>query len=141
MGFFDDNDPFEGIMREFFGGSPTTRSRRQFIRGEEEDRNIDFVEDERKVYLIFELPGFREKDISLEIKGKDLEISAQKKNGESMQDYLGQKLRQGIVIKKKLPNIVNPKNSFHTIRNGILEIVFNKIKGGVKNESRKIRIN
>ena len=129
MGFFDD-DPFEGIMREFFGGSPV-RSSRQFIRGEEEDRNLDFVEDEKKVYLVFELPGFREEDVSIEVNGRDLEISAQKKNGESMQDYLNQKLRRGVVIKKKLPSMVDSKNFSHTMKNGVFEVVFNK-KGGTK---------
>ena len=37
MEFLDDNDPFESIVREFFGGSPIRRSERkqQFISGEE----------------------------------------------------------------------------------------------------------
>jgi len=141
MSFFDDNgDPFDSIVREFFGGSPIRRRREQFIRGENEDRTIDFVEDENYIYLVFELPGFNEKDVSVIVKGKELEINAQKPNGENMQDYLHQKLRQGLHIKKNLPNFVSSKNFKHSMRNGILEIMFTKT-GEIKNERRKVRIN
>jgi len=129
MSFFND-DPFEEIVREFFEGSPVRRARQeQFIRGEDEERIIDFVEDNNKVYLVFELPGFNDKDISVKIKAKELEISAKKSNGESIQDYLDQKLRQGIVIQKKLPKIVNTSRVHHYVNNGVLEIVFDKQKG------------
>ncbi|MBD3252218.1 Hsp20 family protein [Candidatus Pacearchaeota archaeon] len=139
MGFFDD-DPFEDIVREIFGGSPVRRARKDtFIKGEDEDRVIDFIEDEDKVYLIFELPGYNENDISVAVKGKELEISAKKSNGENIQDYLHQKLRNGISIRKNIPKFINSKKMSHTMRNGVLEVVFNK-QGG-RNESRKIRIN
>jgi len=138
MSFIDDNnDPFEDIIRNFIGGSPMRRARKeQFIRGEEDDRNIDFVEDEDYVYLVFELPGYNEKDISVFVEGNRLEITAQKSDGENVQDYLGQKLRQGLHVKKKLPDIVNPKNFSKTMRNGVLEIIFSKSKGGKRNERR-----
>jgi HSP20 family molecular chaperone IbpA len=125
MGFFDD-DPFDEIVREFFGGSPVRKSKQQFIRGEEEDRIIDFVEDENKIYLVFELPGYHEKDVSVKANGKILEISAKKINGENIQDYLNQKLRHGLMIKKQLPNSANPKKFSYTMRNGILEVIFEK---------------
>ena len=49
MGFFDDDDdPFEGIVREFFGPSIRRGRRETIADGEEEERNIDFVEDENK---------------------------------------------------------------------------------------------
>ena len=55
MGFFDD-DPFDDIVREFFGGSPVRgRKRQNVIKNEEDDRVIDFIEERDKVYLIFEL--------------------------------------------------------------------------------------
>lgn len=127
MGFFDDNnDPFDSIMREFFGGSPIQREEKQFIRGENEDRTIDFVEDGGYVYLVFELPGFNEKDISVILKGKELEVTAQKSTRENVQDYLHRKLRQGLHIKKRIPNFISPKKFKHTMRNGILEIMFSK---------------
>lgn len=130
MGFFQD-DPFEDIVREFFGEAPARRGKRreQFIKGEDEDRSIDFVEDDKKIYLVFELPGYEEKDISIAVEGNGLEISAQKSNGEQIRDYLHQKLRNGMSIKKDLPNIVKGKKFSHTIRNGILEVVFDKSGG------------
>lgn len=129
MPFDDDffNDPFENIVREFFGQSPIrNKKREQFIRGEEEERTIDFVEDEKNIYLIFEIPGYGEKDVFVVVKGKDLEITAKKSKIENIQDYLYEKLKQGIQIQKKLPSFVNTKNFTHTIKNGVLEIVFNK---------------
>jgi len=130
MGFFDDDDdPFEGIVRNFFGGgAPLRKSRREnvFIRGEEEDRNIDFVEDGNKFYLVFELPGFSEKDLLVTVKNRSLEIIAQKKVGEGIQEYLMEKLGQGISIRKELPGFINPKGFSYTMRNGILEVVFDK---------------
>ncbi|MBS3098644.1 Hsp20/alpha crystallin family protein [Candidatus Pacearchaeota archaeon] len=129
MSFFDDdNDPFDSIVREFFGGSPIRRGKKkqQFIQGEEEDRKIDFVDDEKKVYVVFELPGFTEKDVSVRVHERELEIIAKKRDRERMQDYLSEKLERGIVIKKELPNFVNPKKFSHTMRNGILEVVFEK---------------
>ena len=138
MGFFDD-DPFEDIVREFFSSSPVTRHREQFIIGEDEDRIIDFVEDKAKVYLVFELPGYNEKDISVIVKGKELKITAQKSNRENIQDYLYQKLSQGFSIKKNLPNFVSPKNFSYTMRNGVLEIVFNKASWNEYN-SRKSKL-
>src|SRR3989344_263894 len=136
MGIFDD-DPFEELMREFLGNAPSRR-RKQFVKGEEEDRTIDFVEDDDYVYIVFELRGYNEKDISLNIQGKELEVTAQKENGEQIQEYLRQKLRQGIQLKKQLPDFVSPKNTTHTMRNGVLEIVF--LKTGGKNDARKIKV-
>ncbi len=140
MSFFDDNDdPFDSIVREFFGGPVRRRKRGEhFISGEDEDRTIDFIEDDNYIYLVFELSGFNEEDISVNIKGKDLEITAQKLNEENIQDYLHQKLRQGLFVKKHLPNFINPKSFTHTMRNGVLEIIFNKSGEENKNERRKI---
>jgi len=139
MGFFDD-DPFEDIMREFFGSSPVVRRREEFIRGEDEDRIIDFIEDGDNVYLVFELPGYNEKDIEVTVAGRELEVSAKKENNEKMQDYLSQKLRKGVVIKKKLPNFVNPRGFSYTVKNGVLEVIFKKLAGGKGNEPRKVQV-
>ncbi len=130
MGFFDD-DPFESIVREFFGGTTAKGKKREtFISGEEEDRTIDFVEDDKKIFLVFEIPGYSEKDISIIVKGRELEISAVKNDVTDIQDYLKTKLQRGFYIKKRLPTIVNTKNFEHTMKNGVLEIIFNKNKGG-----------
>jgi HSP20 family molecular chaperone IbpA len=136
------NNSFDEIVKEFFGNSSVReKNREQFIKGEDEDRVIDFVEDDEKVYLVFEFPGFDEKDIMIAVKGRELEISAQKLKRENVQDYLNQKLGQGLSIRKKLPDFVDSKKMSHTFRNGVLEVVFNKIKGGRESEFRKVRGN
>ncbi len=127
MNFFN-GEPFEEIMREFFDSNFQEREEEEtIIEGEEEDRVIDFVEDDNKVYLVFELPGYNEKDVVVAIKNRELEIRAQKL-GKDMQDYLVQKLKGGLIIKKTLPKFINSKKFSHTIKNGILEITFNKKK-------------
>jgi HSP20 family molecular chaperone IbpA len=127
MSFFDD-DPFEDLFRDFFAGRSNGIKQRAVIRGEEEDRVVDFVETKDSVYLIFELPGYREEDVNISIKGRELHIKAAKKDCDvqNVQDYLSQKLCHGIFIKKVLPQFINPKRPSYTIRNGILEITFNK---------------
>ncbi len=136
MGFFDD-DPFEDIVRELFGGSSANkREGEQFIRGEDEERVVDFVEDKNKIYLVFELPGYNEKDISVIVRGKELEITAKKSNKEEVQDYLHQKLNQALSINKNLPSFISPKKFSYTMKNGVLEIVFDKRKGGNKDGFR-----
>ncbi len=92
MTFFDD-DPFENIVRDFFGGRPSKDPENKFISGEEEERKIDFIETDKKVFLIFELPGYDKEDIKVEISGINLEVSAQKKCSESVADYMTQKIR------------------------------------------------
>lgn len=132
MSFFDDDerDPFDSIVREFFGGAPAKRrAREDFIQGEDEDRVIDFVEDKDRVYVVFELQGYNEKDVSVAVKNGALEVSAQKNGREDTQEYLSQKFRQGVKILKKLPKFINPKKFSHTVRNGILEVAFDKIGG------------
>lgn len=128
MGFFDD-DPFESILGEFFGTPRRTTRREAFIRGEEEERVIDFIETDDNVYLIFELQGFDEKDVAVVVGGKSIEITAQKRNLEGVKDYLSQKLSKGVHYKRTLPDFINPKKFTHSLRNGILEIVFEK-RGG-----------
>ncbi len=140
MDFFD--DPFDSIIREFFGEPSFRKARKEdFIIGEEEDRTIDFIEDDNKIYLIFELPGFEEKDISVAIKGRKLEIVAKKVDKEGIPNYLHQKLKRGFVIQKTLPARANTKKMSYTVNNGVLEITFEKHKGGNYNGAKKIKIN
>lgn len=128
MGFFDE-DSFDEIVKQFFGETPVRRRHReQFIKGEDEDRTIDFVEEDNDAYFIFELQGYEEEDIKLNIEGKRLEIYAKKKNKENIQDYLHQKLSAGFNIKKTLPAFIESKSFSHTIKNGVLEIKFNKTR-------------
>lgn len=122
--FFSD-DPFEDIFEEFFGKRRGIR-REHFIRGEEEERVIDFLEDEKNIYLVFELPGYEEEDVFVNVKGKTIEISVEKKNLEGVKEYLARKLSEGIRYIRNLPAGVDGKNFNHSLKNGILEIKFNK---------------
>ena len=111
MGLFDD-DPFNDILEEFFGPGRRVQRRGQFIRGEEEERTVDFIESDNKIYLIFEFLGYNEKDVFIIVNNGYLEIRVQKQNGENIQNYLNQKLRQGSVIRKELPKFINPKKFY-----------------------------
>ena len=129
MRFFGDNDQFEDIIREFLGDSNSRIKRddyEEIIEGEVEEGIIDFIEDENYIYLIFELPGYDEKDILISIKGRKLEIIAKKRNSVEVQNYLTQKLNTGFFINKNLPSFIKTKNFKHTVKNGILELVFIK---------------
>ena len=129
MTFFEDNDQFENLVRELFGGRVSRIGRdnyEEIIEGEKEERVIDFIQDENYIYIIFEFPGYNEKDISISIKGKELEIIAKKRSMGEVQNYLIQKLNEGLFIKKNLPNFIKTKNFKHTVKNGVLEIVFVK---------------
>ncbi|MDP2925147.1 MAG: Hsp20/alpha crystallin family protein [Nanoarchaeota archaeon] len=122
MGFFDD-DPFEELVREFFSNR-RGNGNEPVIEGEEEERTIDFIESDDRIFFIFELPGFSEKDIDVDVKDGKLIVVAKRKNIECCQDYLTQKLKNGTVFRKSLPRFVNIKNFDYTFRNGILEVVF-----------------
>ena len=133
MGFFDD-DPFEDIMREFFGGSnvsPNNSGRRvsrdsDMISGEEEERNIDFVETSTQFFVVFELPGYDKSDIKIDVSKNKLTVNARKKPTEKVQDYLSAKLANGVSVVKSLPNYIKTKNYNSSFSNGVLEVSFRK---------------
>lgn len=121
------DDPFDRIVREFFGNSGFRDDSSNWIKGEEEDRNIDFIQTDDYVYLVFELPGYSEQDVKVDIKGNEINVSAKKsKLKESHGDYVSQKLANGIFINKLLPKFIVPRNFKTTFRNGILELCFKK---------------
>ncbi|MFZ5954910.1 MAG: Hsp20/alpha crystallin family protein [Nanoarchaeota archaeon] len=126
--FFGEKDPFEDLIREFFGPRRGGRERETIIKGEEEDRIIDFIETGKHIFIVFELPGYDEKDISIDTKGKELMIKASKSEDGGVQEYLMSKLKHGILIKKILPPFVDAKKFSHTMKNGVLELKFEKKK-------------
>jgi len=125
MSFFEEDDPFENIIREFFRGS-NFKSQEREMQNEKEERIIDFIETKNNIFIIFELPGYSKEDISLTIDKRNIEIKAKKKNFEKVQNYLSQRLLQGVLIKKSLPNFIKTKDFNYTFKNGVLEIIFNK---------------
>lgn len=132
MSPFDDDfgDPFDDIVREFFGGRRKISRRNSFIGNENDERETDYLEDDDYIYLIFELQGFNEKDVSVIVKGNELNISVGKKESEcddeKVQNYLVERLCREIIITKNLPKSLDTKNFKHSMRNGILEIIFSK---------------
>ncbi|PIN93384.1 hypothetical protein COU54_03225 [Candidatus Pacearchaeota archaeon CG10_big_fil_rev_8_21_14_0_10_31_24] len=119
-------DPFEDLVNSFFGGRPQKRKNERFTQGEEEERNIDFIEDENFTHIVFEIPGYTKKDILVVIKGKTLEVSAKKSSATNIKEYLISKLQQGVSISKNLPSNVQSSKFTYTYKNGILEVKFNK---------------
>ena len=128
MSFFDDfnNDSFEEVIKEFFEPSSRVKGNGTIIQGEEEDRNIDFIETRDKIYVVFELPGYGKKDVILNVIRNDIEIKIQKKGDELIQNYLKGKLHEGIFFRRSLPKFVNTKKYKYSMKNGILEVVFEK---------------
>ena len=114
--FFNNNDPFEDIVKSFFSnsGARTRRQEDSFTQGEEEDRVIDLIESENKVYIIFELPGFSKKDVVIAVKDNKLTVSARKSDSSVNS------------ITKTLPKYVDSRKMDHTFKNGILEVVFSR---------------
>lgn len=123
-----DEDPFENILREFFGRDSfgRTKVKNNIISGEEDERNIDFIQTDAYVYLIFELPGYKKEDISVNIRGQELIIKAKSKEGFEKESYVHQKMNTGMSITKLLPKFVITKGYKTTFNNGILEICFKK---------------
>lgn len=121
-----DNDPFDSIVRQFFGESPQRRRRYNSQREDEQENEPEIIETNDSFYVIFEMPGYSKEDIIVGIKDRHLEIKAIKKEGEEIMDYLFDKLQKGMIIKKTLPSFISSKNFTFTCINGILEIKFNK---------------
>ncbi|NCN51618.1 Hsp20/alpha crystallin family protein [archaeon] len=123
MGFFDDsNDPFESIVREFFQEArPRTTSSRDLIRSEKEERVIDFIEEDGVSYFVFEIYGYSKEDIKVNVGKGFVEVQAKKKDFENVQDYLINKLSNGITIKKEIPGL-KVKDYSWDFKNGILEV-------------------
>lgn len=129
MSFLDDDNGFDDIVNQFFGGNARRKpSRSRQYRSESEERTIDFIENDDNIYVIFELSGYDEDDISVKVDGKVLEVSAKKKITDEVKDYLAPKLSSGVVYQKSLPESVVAKDFDYSVKNGVLEIKFRRKK-------------
>jgi HSP20 family molecular chaperone IbpA len=126
MSFFDDEDDFDSIVREFFGNRNLERKQEEVIEGEEEDRILDFFESNGKVYLILEISGYDYDDIFIKFKDRKILIEARKQGLKGVQSYLAQRLTSGMKISKTLPEFLVRKKFDYTVKNGILEVIFKK---------------
>lgn len=120
-------DPFEELVSEFFGGSG--RRTNNFISESDHDES-DILEDDDSYYLIFELPGYNEKDVNVEVSGNELTITFGKRERdcdiEGVQNYLAEKLSRKSVVKRILSDKLDIKNFSKAMNNGLLEVTFNK---------------
>ncbi len=124
---FGDDSFFDEIEKAFFNqAKPRRTSAGNVLHGEREERVIDYIEEDKGVYFVFELAGYSKEDLSVVVKGKELEISAIKNNLENVQDYLSNKLSKGLYFVKTIPNGVKTKKFDWTFNNGVLEVRFNK---------------
>jgi len=129
MSFFGEEDPFESIVREFFGETPRRNySSKRVIRSEDDERKTDFLKTSNNIYFIFNLPGFEEKDIEVSVTNEKVGVNAKKRDLNQVQGYLSSKLSKGVRIYKNLPEDVDIKNFKKTFSNGILELTFRRKK-------------
>lgn len=121
MSFFDE-DPFEDIVREFFGeGKQRTSSSRRVVKSEKEERTVDYIEEGKIVYFVFELYGYSKEDLNIKAGNGFVEVEAKKKVFDGVEEYLISKLKKGVLIRKEVPNLKVKKYDW-TFSNGILEV-------------------
>ncbi|MEA3414013.1 MAG: Hsp20/alpha crystallin family protein [Nanoarchaeota archaeon] len=127
MNFFNnEDDPFEDILNEFFGRKVTRNSSAgNVIKNENEERIIDYIEEEEFIYFVFELPGFEKKDIEIKVKNNELIINILKKDVKNIKNHLKDKLLTKNSFKKTIP-IKIKKDFDYSFNNGILEVKFKR---------------
>jgi len=125
MSFFDD-DPFEDFVNQFFNRSSGYQNDNEVISGEQDERMIDFIDTDKDVFIVFELPGFSKEDVKVDILKTEIHVVARKKVGESVANYLAHKLGNGVELRKPLPKSLNNKKPQLNFKNGMLELRFKK---------------
>lgn len=125
MDLFDD-DNFEDILNQFMGNSARVRKKSRSKIREDEEQNTQFIEEDKYIYCIIELPGYQEEEVNLSIKEDILIISARAINNSNTQDYFSQKHKEGITLQQRIPSDIKTKNLKKTFRNGVLEVTFEK---------------
>lgn len=132
MNFFND-DPFENIVKEFFGNSIVKQGRSRLEEDFEEDSEeyetvkkaygntgripVKKVSDSKKIYFLFDFSG-EEK-----IKVKTKRLSQGNNRTIDVLEIAQTNKRIGEFI---LPEKIKTKNMASTINNGILEVSFEK---------------
>lgn len=104
--------------------------------------SLDLYEDEKNIYLDFELPGVDKKDIKLDLDNNILKISAEKKNeNETKNKNFFKKERYYGKVERavKLPDYSNIDKVKANYMNGVLKIQIEK-KEEAKSKSKEIKI-
>ena len=123
MGFFDDD--IDDIFSEFFS-QPMRRRTYTKQSSEEDERVMDFIETDEHVFFIIELPGYEKEDVAIKIEGRVIQIQAKKRALDNAKEYLAEKLAQGLKYKRALPEGIATKRYIESMKNGILELRFDK---------------
>ena len=103
--------------------------------------NVDIYEDDQKLHVDVELPGFEQKQISATLEDGILYLQAQRdQDKETKEDhyYLQERSVGKWQRSIKLPIEVEPENVQATYKDGLLKVTLNKL---ARQQSRKISIN
>ncbi len=133
-------DPFEELrrMQERFNRlfDEFERTTRFFVSPEElVDFPVDVIDEEDKIKVIADLPGFNKEDIELYVEDGYLVIKAQRKEEkeEKGKDYIRQERRYGEVYRRiPLPAEVKIEDVKAKYNNGVLEVVLPKTEKAQK---------
>jgi len=133
-------DPFEELrrMQERFNRlfDEFERTTRFFVGPEElVDFPVDVIDEEDKIKVIADLPGFNKEDIELYVEDGYLVIKAQRKEEveEKGRDYIRQERRFGEVYRRiPLPAEVKIEDVKAKYNNGVLEVILPKTEKAQK---------
>jgi HSP20 family protein len=126
-------DPFEELrrMQERFNRlfDEFERTTRLFAGEELVDFPVDVIDEEDKIKVIADLPGFNKEDIELYVEDGSLVIKAQRKEEieEKGKGYIRQERRYGEVYRRiPLPAEVKIDDVKDKYNNGVLEVILPK---------------
>lgn len=119
MGFFD-NDPFEDIVRNFFGGSGARAMRSSGGSGKAPLSKVTY---DKKLFLVFDFSG--EKDLKVDVKDQ-LMINDYGEEVYTGRKTLEIKSKEKVIGEYVLPDKVKLKGLDYTFKNGLLEVWFKK---------------
>ncbi|MCX8172171.1 MAG: Hsp20/alpha crystallin family protein [Archaeoglobaceae archaeon] len=123
-------DPFEELRRTM------DRLNRLLLEGIEPFREygtaIDLIDEEDRVKVVADLPGFEKDEIEVFFEGNSLVIRAESKreSEEKKRDFLRKERRYGRVYRKiALPEGLRTELAKASYRNGVLEVMIPKVMG------------
>ncbi len=105
------------VIREFGNVKPGPHKKWQEALTDTREPLVDVVDGDKEIRVIAELPGVQKEDIKLTAEGKSLEICAETPTRKYCKEL-------------ELPASVDLQGSKSTFNNGILEVTFQKRKGG-----------
>ena len=132
MGALTRFDPFEDAFPEFFKDWPRTAIPRLW-RGNEMDIRLDVTEADREYRVKAEIPGVKKEDISVQVDGNTVTISAEvkKEREEKNERSLRQERYYGSLSRSfTLATAVDEREASAKYTDGVLELRLPKKGGG-----------